>query len=49
MTTTPGHSPVRRAFRRTRCTCGLRWPCPDRNQQNLPLPDGDSVPHPGGR
>jgi hypothetical protein len=35
----PQHRPVWRRFRRW-CTCGLRWPCPDRftGHASAPLP-----------
>jgi hypothetical protein len=43
----PAHLRVRRALRRTRCSCGLWWPCPDRERDERPIPDGDAVPPPG--
>ncbi|BCJ55817.1 hypothetical protein Asp14428_72920 [Actinoplanes sp. NBRC 14428] len=44
---TPAHVRVRRAFRRTRCTCGLSWPCPDRERDERPIPDGEAARPPG--
>jgi hypothetical protein len=40
----PAHLRVRRGFWRTRCSCGLSWPCPDREWDERPIPDGDAVP-----
>jgi len=45
----PAHLRMRRALRRTRCSCGLSWPCPDQGWDELPIPDGDAVPARGGR
>ena len=45
----PAHVRVRRALRRTRCSCGLSWPCLDREWDERPIPDGDAVPARGVR